>query len=219
MSTFTQETLLEAKKEIVRAQIERFHEFYAHYFNRPETLRMVQFFFEKVYNMDGTQEWIEIAYSSFDKVKTMIKESTRESMEQLMELHQITDELDKKMAELLLKKGWKLGEKISRKTYDELFQEMGHAELRAKQLKYVLRNLTQFYELAHRPINAVILKPVRFMSKVLGIYPLFAIVEEGYYACLTVSLEIFQAFYKEVETKEWEYLFKLFPHLKESYKN
>ncbi|MCX7999398.1 MAG: hypothetical protein N3A69_10690, partial [Leptospiraceae bacterium] len=93
-------------------------------------------------------------------------------------------------------------------------QELGHAEMRAKQLTYVLRNLTQFYDLAHRPINSVILKPVRFMSKVLGIYPLFAIVEEGYYACLTVSLEIFQAFYKEVEQKEWEYLYKMFPELK-----
>ncbi len=216
MATFTELDLQEAKKEIIRAQIERFHEFYFRYFNQPETLRMVQFFFEKVYNMDGAQEWIEIAYSGFDKVKSMIKESTRESMEQLMELHQITDELDKKMAELLLKKGWKPGTQISRQTYDELFQEMGEAELRAKQLKYVLRNLTQFYELAHRPINSVILKPVRFMSKVLGIYPLFAIVEEGYYACLTVSLEIFQAFYKEVEIKEWDYLFKMFPHLQNS---
>jgi hypothetical protein len=211
MKTYTSEEIFEAKKEVVRAQIERFHEFYYSYFQREETLKMVEFFFERVYNLEGKQEWIDIAYNSFEKVKTMMKESTRESMEQLMELHAITDKLDTEMALLILRKGWKENDKLSRSEYDLYFRELGYAEERTTQLKYVLKNLIQFYELAHRPINAVIMKPARFMSKVLGVYPLFATVEEGYYACLTVSKEIFDSFYKEVEKKEWEYLKQAFP--------
>jgi hypothetical protein len=217
MKVYTDAEIYEAKKEIVRAQVERFHDFYLDYFQREETLKMVEFFFEKVYSLEGKHEWVDIAYNSFEKVKTMMKESTRENMEQLMELHAITDELDTEMAKLLLNKEWN-GLPISRHDYDTLFVELGRADRRAIQLKYVLKNLIQFYELAHRPINAMIMKPARFMSKVLGLYPLFAAVEEGYYACLPVSLEIFQGFYKEVESREWDYLFGFFPELKQTSK-
>lgn len=216
MTKFSKEEIYEAKKEIVRAQVERFHEFYSEYFNRQETIRMVEFFFEKVYNLEGKQEWVDIAVNGFEKIKSLAKESTRESMEQLIELNNSTDELDSWMAELILMKGWKPTKELSREEYDSYFIEMGHEEERKKQLKFVLNNLIQFYELAHRPVNAVLLKPAKFMSKILGLYPLLAIVEEGYYACLPVSKEIFDGFYKEVETKEWEYLNKCFPSTKKN---
>ncbi|MCB1179094.1 MAG: hypothetical protein KDK36_16025 [Leptospiraceae bacterium] len=216
MTKFSKEEIYEAKKEIVRAQVERFHEFYSEYFNRQETIRMVEFFFEKVYNLEGKQEWVDIAVNGFEKIKSLAKESTRESMEQLIELNNSTDELDSWMAELILMKGWKPTKELSREEYDSYFIEMGHEEERKKQLKFVLNNLIQFYELAHRPVNAVLLKPAKFMSKILGLYPLLAIVEEGYYAWLPVSKEIFDGFYKEVETKEWEYLNKCFPSTKKN---
>lgn len=201
-----------AHKEIVRAQIERFHVYYIDYFKREETLRMVEYFFEKVYNVEGKQDWVKIAIEGFDKVKSMIKESTRDSMEELLELNYLTDRLDTMMAELLLKKGWK-GEQISREFYDSLFSELGHEEDRKKQLFHVLKNMRQFYSLAHRPINSIILKPAKFMSKILGIYPLFATVEEGYHACLPVKTEIFESFYADVEKKEWNYLKERFPNI------
>ena len=201
-----------AHKEIVRAQIERFHVYYIDYFQREETLRMVEYFFEKVYNVEGKQDWVRIAIEGFDKVKSMIKESTRDSMEELLELNYLTDRLDTMMAEMLLKKGWN-GEQISRETYDSLFSELGHEEDRKKQLFHVLKNMRQFYSLAHRPINSIILKPAKFMSKILGIYPLFATVEEGYHACLPVKSDIFESFYADVEKKEWNYLKERFPNI------
>ncbi len=213
MTEYTEEQLYKAKKEVVRAQVERFHEFYREYFNREETLLMVQYFFEKIYNLEGRKEWIHLAIDSFDKVKNIMKDSTRENVEKLMELNQITDHLDEQMAKLILEKGWK-GEILSRDQYDMYFSEIGHSKDRAHQLQHVLTNLQQFYELAHRPINAVIIKPVKVMSKMLGIHPLFATVEDGYYACMPVRREIFDAFYEEVKAKEWAYLFDRLPDLR-----
>ena len=210
---FTEDQIYEAKKEVVRAQVERFHDFYREYFNREETILMVQYFFEKIYNLEGRKEWIYLAIDSFDKVKNIMKDSTRENVEKLMELNRLTEKLDGEMASLLLKKGWK-GEQISRESYDEYFSQMGFATERAHQLQHVLANLQQFYELAHRPINSVILKPVKLMSKMLGIYPLFATIEDGYYACMPVRREIFLGFYEEVKSKEWAYLFDRFPNLR-----
>ena len=213
MTEFSEEKLYEAKKEVVRAQVERFHEFYKEYFNREDTILMVQYFFEKIYNLEGRKEWIHLALDSFDKVKNIMKDSTRENVEKLMELNQLTEKLDEGMAKLLLNTNWN-GEQIDRNTYDTYFSEMGHATERAHQLQHVLSNLQQFYDLAHRPINAVIIKPVKVMSKMLGIQPLFATIEDGYYACLPVKKQIFEGFYEEVRNKEWAYLFQRFPELR-----
>lgn len=211
---YSKKMIFTAKKEIVRAQVERFHEFYSEYFTKPETTPMVNYFFDKIYNLDGKEEWLDLAVNTFEKVKNMIKEQTRLNLEQLIDLNNLTDKLDTQMAFLLLEKNWEEGRKIDSKEYRELFMELKHGEERRLQLEYVLKNLRKFYDLAHRPINAVIMKPARFMSKLLGVYPLFASVEDGYYAVLPVSLDIFESFYKEVNEKEWEYLHSAFPELK-----
>lgn len=216
MINYSKESIYEAKKEIVRAQVERFHIFYADYFNRENTIPMVNYFFETVYNLEGRDEWIELAINTFDKVKHMIKDQTRENVQQLIELNNLTDKLDTQMAYLLLEKKWEEEKKVlSFEEYTSLFVELDHSQERKQQLEVVLKNMELFYNLAHRPINSVIMKPARFMAKILGVYPLFATVEEGYHAILPVSPELFQKFYEEVKQKEWEYLYQAFPHLKE----
>lgn len=206
--------LFSAKKEIVRIQVERFHNFYSEYFTKPETTPMVEYFFEKIYNLDGKEEWLDLAVNTFEKVKNMIKEQTRANLEQLIELNNLTDKLDTQMAHLLLDKNWEEGQLLNLNQYREMYIELNHSEERKLQLEFVLNNLRKFYELAHRPINSVIMKPARFMSKLLGVYPLFSSVEDGYYAVLPVSKDIFESFYKEVNEKEWEYLHSAFLELK-----
>lgn len=203
--------LFEAKKEIVRIQVYRFKVYYKSYFELEETQRMVRYFFDKIYNLEGKEEWIYLAKNTFEKVKNMIKEQTKNNVEQLIELNDLTDYLDGLMAELLLNKGWQTNQFLSLDDYNQLYRELGLFEERKKQLLVVLKNMKLFYELAHRPINVVIMKPAKFMSKVLGVYPLFASVEEGYHAVLPVHREIFDKFYEEVQKKEWEFLYSQFP--------
>ncbi|MBE7412451.1 MAG: hypothetical protein L6Q54_07935 [Leptospiraceae bacterium] len=207
-------SLFLAKKEIVRVQVERFHEFYPNYFARQETTPMVNYFFDKIYNLEGKEDWLDLAVNTFEKVKNMIKEQTRQNLEQLIELNNLTDKLDTQMALLLLNKNWKEGDQLGLNEYRNLYIELKHTDDRRLQLEYVLNNLRKFYDLAHRPINAVIMKPAKFMSKLLGVYPLFASVEDGYHAVLPVSSDIFESFYEEVQEREWNYLYSAFPELK-----
>ncbi|GBF43299.1 hypothetical protein LPTSP2_25960 [Leptospira ellinghausenii] len=209
------EEILVARREIVRVQVERFHLFYTDFFHRTETIAMAKFFFETVYNLDGKEEWENLAFQTYDKVKNMLKEGTRESIERLMELNSITDELDIQMAKLLLAKGWVYGNEISQDEYFQLFCELDKRDLRKKQLEVVLFNLKKFYELAHKPVSAYIIKPAAMMSKLLGVYPLFKKVEQGYYATLPVNQMLFDEFYVLVQEKEWDFLYKAFPSLKE----
>ncbi|TGN20412.1 FFLEELY motif protein [Leptospira idonii] len=209
--------LYAAREEIVRVQVERFHEYYSHYFVQKETIEMAKFFFETVYNLEGKEEWESLALTTYAKVKHMMKEGTRESVERLIELNTITDDLDIRLGQLILDKGWKPGTKLSQAEYAQYFKELGLADVRKKQLEVVLFNLKKFYDLAHRPINSYIIKPAAVMSRMLGVYPLFKKVEQGYYATLPVSQELFGSFFSEVEKREWEFLHSSFPELKDSH--
>ncbi len=208
----TEETL--AHVEVVRVQVERFHEFYSSYFNQEETIGMARYFFETVYNLDGREELEELALTTYSKVKHMLKETTRENVERLIDLNHITDELDIKLARLLLSNGWKPGKVISQSEYKVCYKALGEARLRKKQLEVVLFNLRKFFELAHKPISGYIIKPAAMMSKMLGVYPLFEKIEQGYYATLPVKKDTFEAFFKVVEEREWDFLYDSFPELK-----
>ncbi len=202
--------------EVVRVQVERFHEFYSSYFNQEETIGMARYFFETVYNLEGRDELEDLALNTYAKVKHMLKETSRENVERLIDLNHITDELDIKLAKLILQNGWKPGDQISQSEYLVYYKTLGEAKLRKKQLEVVLFNLRKFYELAHKPISGYIIKPAAMMSKMLGVYPLFKKVEEGYYATLPVKKDTFESFFKVVEELEWKFLFDAFPELKES---
>ncbi|GBF51206.1 hypothetical protein LPTSP4_27380 [Leptospira ryugenii] len=213
MSKVLSPELRSARTEIVRVQIERFHLYYSEYFNQSETIKMAEYFFETVYNLEGKEEWEALALSTYDKVKHMMKESSRENIERLIFLNQITDELDLRMGQLLLDKNWKQGTKISQDEYFTLYQELGYADQRKKQLEVVLFNLRKFYDLAQKPIAGYVIKPAAAVAKMLGVYPLFEKVEQGYYATIPVKKSTFEAFFKEVEKREWEFLMRAFPEL------
>ena len=211
MIHYSKEQIFAAKKQVVKAQVTRFKITYHSYFERPDTIQIVNYFFDKIYNLEAKAEWVDLAISSFDKIKSMIKEETKESMERLIDLNNLTDKLDTQMAYLMLEKNWNEETELTQDKYIEYFIELGHAEERFQQLEIVLLNLRQFYELAHRPINAVLMKPARFMAKILGIHPLFATIEDGYHACLPVNHDLFESFFSEVDKTEHEFLKTCFP--------
>lgn len=195
-----------ARKEIVRTQIDRFRHLYSSYFDQPETIRMATFFFEKVYNLEEKAEWEDMALKTYGKVKHMIKETSRENMERLIELNHLTDTLDFAMGELLISKGWDGNTKLQKVEYDSLYSELGRKSERERQLTIVLLNLQKVYELAHKPIASAVMKPASVISKMLGVYPLFRKIEEGYEATLHVTRSTFDSFFKFVEDKEWLYI-------------
>jgi hypothetical protein len=217
MNQYSEKEILAAKKLVVSGQVNRFHISFKKFFDREDTKALVEFFFEKVYNTEAKAEWVDLAISSFDKVKNIVKDETRESMEKLLDLNSLTDKLDREMAIHLLNKNHDLSKNLSVDEFISEFVEFGHGEDRYKQFEIVLLNLVLFYELAHRPINAILIKPAKFMSKVLGFQSLFSAVEEGYNACLPVSRDLFNDFYNEVENTEYQFLGNSFPHLKEKY--
>ena len=151
---YSKEEIFAAKRQVVKAQVHRFNVTYHNYFERPETIQMVNYFFDKIYNLDAKAEWVDLAISSFDKIKSMIKEQTRESMERLIDLNNLTDKLDTQMAYLILEKKWEEGTDLTHELYNQYFIELGQAEERFKQVEISLA-YTHYSLLSKRDIMHV----------------------------------------------------------------
>lgn len=198
--------LRKAQEEVVRCQIERFHKTYSQYFGRTETEKLVQFFFEKIYDLDAQDTIIQIAINTYEKVKNQLAADTQENLENLIELNQMTHDLDRGMANTLLEKGWKEGGKLSQEAFLELYKEFGHEEERRQQLRMSVKCMIVSYQLAHRPFNDMLLKAAKGFAVIFGVQPLYDFVEEGYKATKIVKADVFNEFIDTVTNEEINYL-------------
>ncbi|MCG3167737.1 MAG: hypothetical protein POELPBGB_03532 [Bacteroidia bacterium] len=198
--------LRKAQEEIVRSQVERFRKDYADYFNRKDTEKLVKFFFEQIYDLEAQDTIIQIAINTYQKVKNQLNEHTRENLENLIELNRLTHALDRKMAALLIKKGWKEGVKISLDEYFVLYKELGMEAERREQLFVALKCMLVSHQLAHRPFNEVLLKAAYGFAIMFGVMPLYHFANDGYKATVAVSKEVFNKFIDRVTEVEAGYI-------------
>jgi len=202
--------LRKAQEEVVRCQVERFQKTYSKYFSQTDTVKLVQFFFEKIYDLDAQDTIIQIAINTYEKVKNQLAADTQENLENLIELNQMTHDLDRGMANTLLEKGWKEGEKLSQEAFLELYKEFGHEEERRQQLRMSVKCMIVSYQLAHRPFNDMLLRAAKGFAVIFGVQPLYDFVEEGYKATKIVKADVFNEFIDTVTDEEINYLESVF---------
>lgn len=202
--------LKKAHEEIVRSQVERFHKSYNDYFQKKETEKLVKFFFEQIYDVEAQHTIIQIAINTYHKVKGQLASHTRENLENLIELNQLTNALDRKMGALLIKKGWTEGKQISLDEYAALYKELGLEAERREQLFTSLKCMMVSYQLAHRPFNEVLLKAAKGFAIMFGVMPLYHFANDGYKATVAVSKGVFDKFIERVTEVEMAYIEKAF---------
>lgn len=202
--------LRKAQEEIVRSQVERFRIDYDDYFKRKDTEKLVRYFFEQIYDLEAQDTIIQIAINTYQKVKGQLSDHVRENLENLIELNQLTHALDRRMAELLLKKGWKEGVKISLDEYFVLYKELGLESERREQLLSSLKCMLVSYQLAHRPFNEVLLKAAKAFALMFGVMPLYHFAKDGYEATVAVNRDVFNKFIDRVTEVEMGHIEKAF---------
>lgn len=198
---------LQAKLEIMRAQSQRFKEYYASYFAQEETSDLVNFFFEKIYNLDSQGHIIQTAINTFGKIKNKLPAEIRKSIQDVIDLNDFTARMDEGMAEVLIHRGWKPGMQIDTKELAEIYKIFGHRDDRIKQLTVLIDTLEFSHQLAHSSLGRVLLGPARMAARIFRVMPLFEFLEEGYFATRKVSVDLFTEFLHDVEAKEWEFLY------------
>jgi len=209
--TKTQNPLLrKAHEEIVRCQVERFRNSYRQYFEREDTEKLVAFFFERIYDLEAQDTIIHSAINTYSKVKNHLSEHTRDNLDNLIVLNQLTHVLDKRMSKLLLKHGWKEGDKLSQEEYFKLFTELGLEAERREQLASSIKCMLVSYHIAHRPFNDTLLKAAKGFAIVFGVSSLYNFIEEGYIATRMVKTDVFDKFIETVTETEMGYLERAF---------
>lgn len=208
--TYTAAELRKAQEEIVRCQVQRFRADYQTYFDRPDTEKLVKFFFEKIYDLEAQDTIIQTAINTYNKVKNQLSGDTRENLENLIELNQLTHNLDQQMAELLLKKGWQEGQRLNLDEYFTLYVQLGREEDRRKQLLSSLKSMMESYQLAHKPFSDVVLKAAKGFAVMFGVMPLYRFADEGFHATKAIKPDVFNQFIDTVTENELAYIIKAF---------
>ncbi|UPT67329.1 MAG: hypothetical protein M0D57_01130 [Sphingobacteriales bacterium JAD_PAG50586_3] len=201
------DTLLEkARLEIMQAQTRRFKEFYGEYFNREDSADLVNFFMDKIYNLDSQGDIIQTAINTFGKIKNKLPAEIKQSIQDVIDLNDVTHQMDEGMAAVLVERGW-TGDAIETKELTEVYKQYGHRAERIKQLEVMIDTLEFSHQLAHSALGKVMLGPARLAARLFRVMVLFEFLEEGYLATRKVSAEDFNDFLHKVEEKEWEYLY------------
>lgn len=196
----------QAKIEIMQAQTRRFKESYGSYFAQEDSAELVNFFFEKIYNLDSQGQIIQTAINTFNKIKSKLPAEIRQSIQDVIDLNDLTHSMDAGMAQVLLDRGW-TGGPISLEELIAVYKQYNHRAERVKQLEVMLKTLEFSHQLAHSPLGKVLLGPARMAARIFRVLPLFEFLEEGYLATRKVSVELFNDFLKDVEETEWKYLY------------
>ena len=207
--------LNELHKLIVQSHIHRFETVYASYFEQKETRPLVDFFFRKIYNLDGKKERDELAIKTYEKFKTVIKDTTRKRIQNLVDLNEITDELDRQMAQYILTskslfKKWKSSHTLDEKVLIKAMKNSNTVEQKVQQLQMTLHNFLSFFDLSKQSKVEMLMKPARLMAKMMGVSQLFHVFEEGYKVSKPVSKDTFYSFIEDLKKNEVGFLNKVY---------
>lgn len=206
---------IEYHQIVLNTHVKRFHEFYYNYFNQQESRDLVTFFFEKIYNLEGKKHRDEVAQKTYRRFKALLSEKSRERIEKLLYLNEITDRLDEQMALGLMEnphwaaKAMRQGF-IDGETYHELYRQYNRYEDRKEQLELVLWNLQAFFELSKHPLADMVMRPAYIAAAMVGAKDLYYVFEEGYMASKPVTRELFYQFLEVVKQKETQFLNSLY---------
>lgn len=201
----------DVRQLIIDAQVDRFHVEYAEFFHIDASRPTVEFFFEKVYALEGKEERDRLAKNTVQKVRHFIKDSTRHKLDGLIYLNDLTDYLDLRMARLFLVGGGRSGDTLDSVAYERLYSRLDNREERLRQLEVLLLNFRTFFTLSRRPVVRFMLKPMKFAARSLGAGILYDLFEQAYEASLSLPEDLFHRFCDRVAEVERAYIDRLLP--------
>ena len=89
---------------VVLFHMNRFKKTYQHFFSRPETFQAANFFFDRLYTLEGKAQRDEITRQSINRFHPLLRQGMLDKLEKLVLLNDITDYLDLSLASILEEK-------------------------------------------------------------------------------------------------------------------
>ena len=200
---------------VINTYVRRSRLTYKEYFEQETTRPLADYFFEKIYTLEGKAKRDELAVKTYHRFKGMLSEKSRGRIEHLLLLNQVTDKLDREMADYIKENRKVIVEHdgvrhIDLKKLPQIYKKCNKLEDRVEQLKLVVSNLESFFELSKHPLAGVVMRPVSLAARTVGFTELYKVFEAGYNATKPVSKEVFFEFTQYVRGHETLFLEKAF---------
>jgi hypothetical protein len=186
------------KRTLQAFQSARLNDTYADLKNDPEYAKIGHFFFEKLY----APEDFSFRDTSIKKLHRLLKGKVYKGMvtaiTQVIELHELSDMLDDRMAERMIKTG--VGENMEMDHYQEIYRSLDNYDQRIYQIKLSTEVTRAFHKLSKKWVVALSLKTVRSAAHFIGMGKIIDFVYEGYDGFRTIKKIDF--FVETVEQRE-----------------
>jgi len=176
----------EAKSVVVNLMIERLVETYSDFITNEKGYDKIPGFFrEHLYcppNKDERDAALEQLYS---KLKSVTGPEMTKNIYHLIQLVELTDDLDLATVRVMLKGPLKNKKKISEvpvtiKHLNNAIAKAGRKDDRIKQVAMVAESLNFFYSLAKLPLIKLVLAPIKVAASIVGTTELTETIEAGY---------------------------------------
>ncbi len=174
------EKALQIKKALQTFQSRRLNTTYRDLRQNHEYKNIALFFFNKLY---GPEDY-EFRNTSMQTLHKAMDGRAHKGMinavSMVIELHDLSDDLDNRMADLMIENG--VGNDMNIKQYQLIYRKLDNYNERIGQIELSLKVTRVFYDLSRKWVVRLSLRTVRSVAHLLGIGKIMDFVYEGYTA-------------------------------------
>lgn len=159
-------------------QSARLNKTYADLKQNPEYKKIGHFFFNKLY----APEDFSFRDASIKKLHKVLKGTVYKGIlsagQKVIELHELTDNLDERMVDQMLAMG--VGPDMTMEEYQNVYRSLDNYDQRVYQIKLSTAVTRAFHRLSKKWIVSISLKTVRSAAHILGVGKIIDFIYEGY---------------------------------------
>lgn len=174
----TPDEFIQLKRALQAFQSNRLNQTYADLKNNPEYAKIGVFFFEKLYAPDDFS-FRDTSIKQLHKLlRGKIYKGIISAVSQVIELHELTDELDNRMVEQMIH--FNIGTELTMKDYQKVYCGLNNYNQRLYQIRLSTNVTKTFHRLSQKWIVAVSLKTIRTAAHLVGVGKIIDFIYEGY---------------------------------------
>jgi hypothetical protein len=169
---------LRLKRALQAFQVARLNNTYADLKQDPQYDKIGRFFFEKLY---APQDF-SFRDTSIKKLHKMLAGKVHRAMVtavgQVLELHELTERLDDRMVQQMMKMG--VDDGMTMDQYRTVYRSLDNYDQRVHQIELSLQATRTFHRLSRKWVVKLSLNTVRSAAHLLGMGPIIDFIHEGY---------------------------------------
>jgi len=173
------------KQALQEFQRRRIDDTYADLKQDPQYRELGRFFFEELYGNDDYSFRDTSIRKLHGVLKGKIHKGIIAAVDQVLELQELSEDLDDRMTEAMIKAG--TGPALTMETYAEIYRSLDNYNQRLYQIDLTTDVTRAFFRLSHKWVIGISLKTARSASHLMGLGAIMDFVHQGYTAFQTIS--------------------------------